>query len=121
MKPLIPILIFFLLIAPAVTTFDPIRPNKDYWTCYDHSLNYSKHNPDPDWGLVTMSTHPYFRGVPHVVNYKKMNNDSLLIHDGTINSTYILAGWKNGGYYHFWGNETPPRNYKFLRDNRHVI
>jgi len=42
MKPLIPILIIFLLITPAGASFDPIRPNKDYWTCYDHSLNFSK-------------------------------------------------------------------------------
>jgi len=56
-----------------------------------------------------------------MVNYKKVNNETLLIHDGTVNNTFKFIGWENEGYYHFWGNETPPRNYIFLRDNRYVI
>lgn len=83
--------LIFLLIMPASASFNPIRPNKEAWTCYDYTMNFSEYNPD--WGMVTMGK-TGLRGATHMVNYKYISENELLIHDG--------------------------RNYKWLVDNRWV-
>ncbi len=112
------IFILFLLIAPTSASFNPIRENKEAWTCYDYTLNFSEYNPD--WGLVGMSDNKLFRGESHLVNYKLIDNDTILIHDGLNGAEYDLYGWQNDGFYHFFINETPRRNYKWLVDNQEL-
>ncbi len=113
------IILIFLLIMPASASFNPIRPNKEAWTCYDYALNFSESNPD--WGIVTISDHPRFY-VSHVVNYQQVDNNTLRIHDGMYECDYMFSGWKNSGYYHFWpGNCTPRRYFIRLLDNRYLL
>jgi len=105
-----------LLIMPAAASFNPIRENKEAWTCYDHALNFSENNPD--WGIVCMSNNRYFKGVSHFVNYKYISDDVLLIHDNFFGIEYKYLKWGGDGYYHFYINEPPRRYYKWLVDNR---
>lgn len=112
------LLFIFLLIIPTSGAFNPMRSNKEAWTCYDHALNFSNHNPD--WGLVGMSDNKLFRGETHLVNYKLLDNNTILIHDEVYGSEYDLTGWQNSGFYHFFINETPRRYYKWLIDNREL-
>src|SRR6056297_1428782 len=42
-----------------VGSFDPVRPDPATWTCYDHSINFARENPE--WGVVSMSSNPMFR------------------------------------------------------------
>lgn len=78
-------------------SFDPVRPNQDYWTCYDHSINFARENPD--WGIVTVSNHPHFKYGAHMVNYK-IENDTIHFYDST------------------WSNETKQYDYYVNIDNR---
>lgn len=118
--PLSVIKLFFLFVACfLLSLFAVAAVQAENWTCYDYAKNYTEVNPE--WGRVTISENMYFRGTSHLVNYKVLNNDTLLIHDGMRDSDYILAGWKNGGFYHFWIDETPVRNYSIMRDNRAVL
>jgi len=120
MKKLIIIFIILaLLILPADASFNPIRPNKNAWTCYDHTLNFSENNPD--WGVVCMSNNRFFKGMNHIVNYKKIDNNTLLVHDYLEPCDYYYQNWKMDGYYHFYINETPRRYYKHLTDNSDAI
>jgi hypothetical protein len=95
---------------------------QEKWTCYDWSVDFARENPE--WGIVTISDNQWFNsniGVSHMVNYQKVNNETLLIHDGLYGTDYIVAGWQLQGYYHFWINETPVRNYVVMQDNRNII
>lgn len=112
-------LLIFLLVMPASASFNPVRSNKEAWTCYDYSLNFSENNPD--WGIVCISNNRYFKGFSHMVNYKLLDNGSLLIHDGLYKSDYDFTGWECVGHYHFFINEPPRRYYKWLFDNRETI
>jgi len=112
-------LLIFLLIMPASASFNPIRENKEAWTCYDHALNFSENNPD--WGVVCMSQNRYFKGVSHFVNYKYISENELLIHDETTESEYLVANWGALGYYHFFINEFPCRYYRWMVDNRGAV
>jgi len=110
-------------IAYQMGTFDPVRPNKSAWVCYDYSINYAREHPE--WGVVTMSDNPNFYGISHMVNYKIVNG-TMLIHDEmndyncyfrfdnrTTNNPYYEQT-----YYKFYTvNETPLRNYKYMVDN----
>ncbi|MFA6887827.1 MAG: hypothetical protein WCQ65_12765 [Fermentimonas sp.] len=105
---------------PVSASFDPVRPNKEAWTCYDYSINYSECNPE--WGVVTMSNHPHFHGYSHVVNYQYVNNNTLRIHDGLYNLDYNYTGWQYNGYYHFWPDGSiPKRTFIRLLDNRYLL
>ena len=55
-----------------------------------------------------------------MVNYK-LDNETLIIHDGLYDADYSIVGWETRGYYHFWVNETPIRNYIVMRDNRDIL
>ncbi len=110
--------LIFLLIMPVSASFNPVRPNKEAWTCYDYTMNFSEYNPD--WGMVTMGK-TGLRGATHMVNYKYISENELLIHDGYLNSDYRYVGWQYDGYFHFYINETPRRNYKWLVDNRELV
>jgi len=95
---------------------------QEKWTCYDWSVNFARENPE--WGIVTVSDNMWFNsnaGFSHMVNYQIIDNETLLIHDGLYKNDYILAGWQLQGYYHFWVNETPVRNYIVMQDNRNII
>ena len=109
-----------LLVIPCSAT-PYIVPNSQKLTCYDYSTNY--HVEHLDWGRVTISNNPYFRGISHMVNYLVIDNETLKIHDGLYNADYVYSGWNDDGlYYHFWFNGSSPwRNYKFLYDNREEL
>jgi hypothetical protein len=95
-----------------------IPKTEDKWTCYDYSVDFAKNNPD--FGIVTISDNQLFRsstGYSHMVNYKVVSENILQIHDGLYKTDYLLAGWKTQGYYHFWLEGTPVRNYYVLQDN----
>lgn len=111
-------LLFIILLITPVQAVSIIPASKDYWTCYDYSVDYAKNNTE--WGIVTMSDNQYFHGVSHMVNYKFGNNNSLMIHDGLYNLDYTLYVWQDcGKYMHFWDNSTTPqRYYKIMQDNR---
>jgi hypothetical protein len=123
-KMIIPISLFLALFA-LVTTASAVQKipmSRDHWTCTDYSLDYQISHPD--FGILTLSHNPLFRGVSHMVNYKIINNGkTLLIHDGLKNSDYRFDGWyKSDDYYHFWINgEKPVRTYSFLRDNSDIV
>lgn len=104
---------------PASASFNPIRENKEAWTCYDYALNFSENNPD--WGTVGLSDNRYFKGYGHLVNYKYINNNTLLIHDEANGCEYRYVNWQLDGYFHFFINETPRRHYKWLVDNRELV
>jgi hypothetical protein len=114
------VIVISLIQNAGAVSIIPTTPDK--WTCYDHSVNFSKENPE--WGMVTMSNNQWFRsnaGVSHMVNYHIIDNETLLIHDGLYKNDYVLASWQLQGYYHFWINETPVRNYVVMQDNRDII
>lgn len=104
----------------SASSFDPVRPNQDYWTCYDYSIDFARNNPE--WGIVTMSDNPFFFGISHMVNYK-IDGDLMYVHDGLYGDNYIYSGFEySPEYFHFWDkNQTPLRTYIFLTDNRNVI
>lgn len=110
------ILILLLIITSSCITIIPKSNNN--WTCYDYSINYTEKNPE--WGIVTFSNNQLFKN-SHVVNYKIIDEDILLIHDGMTKSDYIIGGWKNQGFYHFWIDEKPIRNYIIMKDNREIL
>lgn len=97
--------------------------SQESWTCVDYSTHYKQENPD--WNIMTISNHQLFKGISHMVNYKLLGtNGTITIHDGLYDVDYTYSGWWNeiGVYYHFWTpDETPVRNYMFLRDNRNYI
>lgn len=134
MSMLLAVLILFCINSASAIpyqtgNFDPVRPNQDYWTCYDHSINFARENPE--WGIVVVASHPYFRFGSHMVNYK-VENDTIHIYDETwttySNQPYeydiSIASLKTDNpyfrpcYYKFYStNETPTRTYILLRDN----
>lgn len=89
--------------------------NISLWDCFDHSMNYSFHNPS--WGMVCISSNPRFQGLNHVVNYQiNYSDNTLLIHDGFMKNDYIIRGWEYDhctfDYYHFYiDSERPTRYY----------
>jgi hypothetical protein len=104
-------------------SFDPVRPDKSTWVCYDYSIDYSRNHPE--WKIVTMSGNSGFRGVSHMVNYK-MVGDFMLIHDEMYgNNLYFRYDrrttdnpYYEEAYYHFYDvNETPLRMYMYMADN----
>jgi len=88
-------------------------------TCYDYSMNYSELNPD--WKVLAMSDNKFFLGSCHYCNYRYVDKDVIEIHDGLYDMNYTFVGWQLSGYYHFWMNETPVRNYCRLYDNRNAV
>jgi hypothetical protein len=115
--------IAFSLLATTALATEMIPKDETSWTCVDYSYDY--HRQHPDWGFLTISYSDHlFRGMSHMVNYKLANNGTvLLIHDGMCDADYEFGGWYLSGYYfHFWQpNETPVRNYRFIRDNSDLI
>ena len=110
-------------------SFDPVRPNPDYWTCYDYAIDYARDHPE--YGIVTVSTNPCFKGISHMLNYK-VENGTIHFYDPTWtannNQTYeyyvnvdtrkIENPYFEICYYKFWSvNQTPLRNYRSLQDN----
>lgn len=84
-------------------------------SCYDESVRYEKEHPE--WGCVTMSDNQLFHGTSHMVNYQ-VEGENLSIHDELYGLDYTIYDYTNSGvFFHFWGNETPVRVYKFLRPN----
>ena len=96
MAPLFPFLAILFLISPASASIAIVRDNPDAWTCVDYSISYTLENPE--WGLVSISSHPDFRGVSHMVNYQ-LNGTALKIHDGyhenmPTEEYYTLYRWQ---------------------------
>jgi hypothetical protein len=93
-----------------------IKENRAAWVCYDWAVWYNSENPE--WKIVTISEQRFFYGVSHMVNYQ-LEGENLIIHDEFYKLDYTIYDYKNSGlYFHFWQNEqTPVRNYKFLRAN----
>jgi hypothetical protein len=112
-------LVIAITLSQNVSAVSIIPVPQEKWTCYDYSVNFAKENPE--WGIVTVSDNQWFHGITHMVNYQKINNETLLIHDGMWEMDYVIAGWQLQGYYHFWVNETPMRNYVVMWDNRNII
>jgi hypothetical protein len=105
--------------------FDPIRPDKDTWVCYDYSINYARENPE--WGVVTISDNPCFYGISHCVNWK-ISNNNLILYDSQydiknefpIDNVCLIEcnNWFKPAYYKFWSiDKTPLRNYIRLQEN----
>ncbi len=108
-----------LLISPA-SAFDIVREDRDSWVCVDYAVDYARNNPG--WGVVSISNHPYFTGVSHMVNYRIIDNETMLIHDEMYNAEFEVHNWQfSGEYYHFWIDEPIKRNYKRLLDNRELV
>ena len=98
-------------------------PPLHLWTCFDHSMNYSLHNPE--WGMVLISSHPRFRGKNHVVNYKiNYSDNSLIIHDEFLKNDYIIRGWEYDSctfdYYHFYIDGERPTRYHNWVNSMHI-
>lgn len=107
-----------LLISPA-SAFDIVREDRDSWVCVDYAVDYARNNQG--WGVVSISNHPHFKGASHMVNYRIVDSETILIHDEMYNAEYEIHNWQlSGEYYHFWQKE-PIRFYKRLFDNREVI
>lgn len=120
MRTILIILAAMLLMSPASAAFDIVREDKNTWVCVDHSVDFARNNPD--WGIVTISGNPNFRGASHMVNYQIVDNETIRIHDGMQNAEYEIHNWQlDGMYYHFWINEQIKRNYWILRDNRGLV
>lgn len=121
MKKLVLIgLALMMLIAPANASFDVIRPNKDSWVRVDYAVDFARNNPG--WGIVSISYNPCFYGVSHMVNYRILDNETILIHDEMHNAEFEVHNWfLDGQYYHFWIDEPIKRNYKRLLDNRELV
>lgn len=89
--------------------------NISLWDCFDHSMNYSLHNPL--WGMVCISSNPRFKGRNHVVNYQiDYSDNTLIIHDSLLENDYRIEGWEYDSctinYYHFYiDSEKPTRHY----------
>jgi len=104
--------------------FNPVRADPTTWTCYDASIDFARENPD--WGVVTVSNNPVFRGVSHIVNYQ-FRDEELYLYDATQNLQMGFCDKESArvdniqfehAYYHIWqDNETPLRNYRVLKDN----
>jgi len=97
--------------------------NKSLWTCFDHSMNYSLHNPL--WGMVCISSHPRFRGTNHVVNYQiNYSDNTLIIHDELLENDYIILGWEYDSctfdYYHFYIDSERPTRYYNRNNPLHI-
>jgi len=97
--------------------------NKSLWTCFDHSMNHSLHNPS--WGMVVISSNRLFRGENHVVNYQiNYSDNTLLIHDGLLENDYIISGWEYDScthdYYHFYIDSERPTRYYNRRNQFHI-
>ena len=109
-----------LTVSTVSASFDPIRPDVDTWTCYDHSLDYAKNNPE--WGVLTISDHRFFQGQSHMVNFL-IEDNVMYIHDGLYDIDYTYSNYQLAPeYFHFWDNdEIPKRNYYYLIDNRDVV
>lgn len=120
MRKLFSVLALVTLFISSIGAVTITPKSMEYWTCVDYSTDFTNNNPD--WGIVTISNNQYFHGVSHMVNYKVMDSESIEIHDGMYEYDYELHDWKNDGrFYHFWINEKPVRNYRFLWDNRGVL
>lgn len=86
----------------------------DGWTCFDYSVELNKR--DSTWGIVLKSQNPKFEGYAygdnHMVNYKILDDKSLLIHDELLKQEYIVGGWEYDSnvfdYYHFYINDEVP-------------
>lgn len=108
-----------LLISPA-SAFDIVRPDKEAWVCVDYAVDFATNNPG--WGIVSISNHPHFTGVSHMVNYRILDNETILIHDEMYNAEFEVCNLHlDGQYYHFWIDEPIKRNYKRLLDNRELV
>jgi len=97
--------------------------NKSLWGCFDHSMNYSLHNPS--WGMVCISSHPRFQGMNHVVNYQiNYSDNTLIIHDELLEKDYAIKGWEYDSctfdYYHFYLDSERPTRY-YNRNNQFHI
>lgn len=92
-------------------------PPLHLWTCFDHSMNYSKHNPE--WGVLLVSNHPQMLGMGHFMNYQiNYSDNSLIIHDEFLENDRIIRGWQYDSdtfdYYHFYiDSERPTRWFNF--------
>lgn len=131
------LLIFIILVIistslTSATSFDIVRPDKNSWVCVDYAVSYTRDNPE--YGIVTISTHPYFRGVSHMVNYKiDQANKTLIIHDDMLSVDFNVSydsdiiglpyvGYTECAYFHFWlSDEQIKRNYILLKDNREEV
>ena len=107
-------------IGLASANFDMVRPDKNSWTCVDDTVSYTRENPE--YIPVSISQHPFFRGVSHMVAVKFIDDTMIHVVDDQHNASYYINGWFNdGNYYHFWIDAEPLRNYVFLRDNRGCV
>ena len=116
------LVLWCLMSSQAFAAVQVMPKSQEHWTCFDYSVDFSAKNPD--WGIVTMSDHPAFRGVSHMDNYKldKKNPKIMYVHDGLYKNDYQIANWcVSDKYYHFWINDKPARNYLVMRDNKNVI
>lgn len=108
-------LVTFLLVSPAKAGFDIVRPDKSLWVCVDYSVSFERNNTA--WDCVTISENQYFKGVSHMVNYQ-VDGENLTIHDGMYGYDYTIYNYVDSGlFFHFWKDQEPIRNYKFLRAN----
>ena len=109
-----------MIIPSSASSFDPVRPDKDTWTCYDHSIDYA--NNHDEWEVLTISHHRYFQGQSHMVNYR-IEGNTMYIHDELYDIDMVYHNFKHAPeFFHFWNSdEIPKRNYYYLIDNRDVV
>jgi hypothetical protein len=102
-------------------SFDPVRENEEYWTCYDHAINFARENPE--WGVVVESENHLFRGEAHMLNYNISKPEHM--YDATTETTVYYNNLKNyhNKFFKFYTNtnQTPLRQYSFITDNRDVV
>lgn len=115
------------------TQYGYMVPPRELWTCFDHSMNYSHHNPE--WGMLLISKHPRFMGlgedISHFVNYQISSEGVLSIYDGCSGNHIWVFGWEDDvcthDYYHFYiDGEKPTRYYNFqnqfqIRPNAELV
>jgi len=126
-KVILSLLIFLLFVGTASAqlyqsgSFDPVRDNEEYWTCYDYAINYARENPE--WGVVVESENRLFRGEAHMLNYKILNPEHM--YDATTETTVYYNNLKNHNnkFFKFYTDpdKTPLRQYSFMTDNRDVV
>lgn len=112
-------LVLLTLVLPA-SAMDIVRDDPGTWTGVDYTVSYCRENPE--YIPASVSYHPFFRGVSHMIAVKIIDNETIHIVDGLFNAEYTVHNWQlDGQYYHFWIDEPIKRNYIMLRDNREMV